>query len=64
MEEQRLVRKQLTGRMENLIAAVAGLPQVSMPLIEQDGCPLGISFLGTRGQDDQLLAAARVFGKG
>jgi amidase len=44
------------------IAAVAGLPQVSMPLIEQDGCPLGISFLGARGQDGQLLAAAQVFG--
>ena len=46
------------------IAAVAGLPQVSMPLIEQGGCPLGISFLGARGQDSQLLAAAQVFGKG
>ena len=46
------------------IAAVAGLPQVSMPLIEQDGCPLGISFLGARGQDGQLLAAAQIFGKG
>ena len=46
------------------IAAVAGLPQVSMPLIEQGGCPLGISFLGARGQDGQLLAAAQVFGKG
>lgn len=46
------------------IAAVAGLPQVSMPLIEKDGCPIGISFLGARGQDGQLLAAAQVFGKG
>ncbi|MDP1997082.1 MAG: amidase, partial [Gallionella sp.] len=46
------------------IAAVTGLPQVSMPLIEQDGCPIGISFLGARGQDSQLLAAAQVFRKG
>lgn len=46
------------------IAAVAGLPQVSMPLIEQDGCPIGISFLGARGQDGQLLAAAQAFEKG
>jgi len=46
------------------IATVAGLPQVSMPLMEQDGCPLGISFLGARGQDGQLLAAAQAFGKG
>ena len=46
------------------IAAVAGLPQVSMPLMEQNGCPVGISFLGARGQDRQLLAAAQVFRKG
>jgi amidase len=46
------------------IATVAGLPQVSMPLMEQDGCPVGISFLGARGQDGQLLAAARIFGTG
>lgn len=46
------------------IAAVAGLPQVSMPLLEQNGCPIGISFLGARGQDGQLLAAAQVFEKG
>lgn len=102
MEQNRLVRKQLIGQIENLvspgtivvfptapgiaplkgrsidearasrintmrhtcIATVAGLPQVSMPLMEQDGCPVGISFLGARGQDGQLLAAARIFGKG
>ena len=46
------------------IATIAGLPQISMPLIEQDGCPIGISFLGARGQDGQLLAAAQIFGKG
>ena len=45
------------------IATVAGLPQVSMPLIEKDGCPIGMSFLGAKGQDGQLLAAAQVFGK-
>ena len=45
------------------IATVAGLPQVSIPLIEKDGCPIGISLLGARGQDGQLLAAAQIFGK-
>ncbi|MBI4936974.1 MAG: amidase [Nitrosomonadales bacterium] len=45
------------------IAAVAGLPQVSLPLLENDGCPLGISVMGARGQDGLLIAAARVFGK-
>lgn len=44
------------------IATMAGLPQVSLPLLEKDGCPLGISLLGARGQDGQLLAAAQVFG--
>ena len=44
-------------------ATVAGLPQVSMPLLEKDGCPIGISFMGARGQDGQLLAAARVLKK-
>ncbi|HEU0219289.1 MAG TPA: amidase [Gallionella sp.] len=46
------------------IATVAGLPQVSMPLTEANGCPLGISFMGARGQDGQLLAAAQILGKG
>ena len=45
------------------IATVAGLPQVSMPLLKIDGCPIGVSFLGARGQDGQLLAAARFFGE-
>lgn len=102
MEEKRLVRKQLIGRIESIlspgtlivlptapgiaplkgrsidearasrlntlrhtcIASVVGLPQVSMPLTETNLCPLGISLLGARGQDGQLLAAAQVFGKG
>lgn len=102
MEEKRLVRKQLIGRIESIIspgtlivfptapgiaplkgrsidearasrldtlrhtciAAVAGLPQVSMPLLEHNGCPLGISLMAARGQDGQLLAAAQIFGKG
>jgi amidase len=62
MDEARASR--LNTMRHTCIAAVAGLPQVSMPLIEQDGCPLGISLLGARGQDGQLLAAAQAFGKG
>jgi amidase len=45
------------------VASVAGLPQISMPLLEHEGCPVGISLLGAKGQDGQLLAAARLFGK-
>ena len=54
----------LSTMQHTCIAAVAGLPQVSMPLLEHEGCPLGISLMGARGQDGQLLAAARIFGKG
>ena len=46
------------------IATVAGLPQISMPLLEKDGCPIGISLMGAQGQDAQLLAATMIFGKG
>jgi len=62
IEEARASR--LATMRHTCIAAVAGLPQVSMPLLEQDGCPLGISLMGARGQDGQLLAAARILGKG
>lgn len=62
IDEARAAR--LNTMRHTCIAAVAGLPQVSMPLLEKDGCPLGISLLGARGQDGQLLAAAQVFGKG
>ncbi|WP_435626346.1 amidase [Candidatus Ferrigenium straubiae] len=64
----RSIEEARAGRLNTMrhtcIAAVAGLPQVSMPLLEKDGCPLGISLLGARGQDGQLLAAAQLFGKG
>jgi amidase len=50
--------------MRNIcISTIAGLPQVSMPLIEINGCPMGISLLGAKGQDGQLLAATQLFGK-
>jgi amidase len=49
--------------MKNIcISTIAGLPQVSMPLIEKVGCPIGVSLLGARGEDAQLLAAAKFFG--
>jgi amidase len=64
----RTIEEARAGRLNTMrhtcIAAVAGLPQLSMPLLEKDGCPIGISLLGARGEDAQLLAAAGVFGKG
>ncbi len=59
IEEARASR--INTMRHTCISTVAGLPQVSMPLIEKDGCPIGISFLGARGQDGQLLAAAQAF---
>ena len=41
------------------IAGLGGLPQVSLPMAEIDGLPLGLSLIGPRGADMQLLALAR-----
>lgn len=41
----------------------SGLPQISLPLGEVDGCPLGLSLMGPRGTDRALVAlAARICG--
>jgi amidase len=37
-------------------AGLAGLPQVSLPMLRHRGCPLGISLVGPRGSDRSLLA--------
>ena len=39
-------------------AGHAGMPQVSMPLGTVEGCPVGLSALGARGQDEALLDLA------
>ena len=41
------------------IAGLGGLPQVSLPLASLDGLPLGLSLVGPRGADTQLLALTR-----
>lgn len=41
------------------IAGLGGLPQISLPLAEIDGLPLGLSLVGPRGSDMQLLRLAR-----
>jgi amidase len=40
------------------IAGHAGLPQVSMPLATLNGCPIGISLIAGRGNDQLLLNLA------
>jgi len=37
---------------------LARLPQVSLPLAELDGCPLGLSLIAARGNDTLLLELA------
>ena len=44
------------------IAGLGGLPQVSLPMATIDGLPLGLSLVGPRGTDMQLLALARKLG--
>ena len=41
------------------IAGLGGLPQISLPLATLEGCPLGLSLVGRRGTDEQLLELAR-----
>lgn len=40
------------------LAGHAGLPQISLPLGRIDGCPLGLSLIAPRGQDERLLDIA------
>lgn len=48
------------GRAQQLLclAGLAGLPQVSFPWRRVDGAPVGLSLIGPRGADAQVLAAA------
>jgi len=41
------------------IAGGAGLPQVTLPLCHLDGLPVGISLIGCKDSDEDLLALAR-----
>ncbi len=40
------------------IAGLAGLPQLSLPLAQIDGLPLGLSIVGRQGADTMLLSVA------
>jgi amidase len=43
----------------NAIAALAGLPQVTVPLADERDRPLAVSLIGPRGSDRALIALAR-----
>lgn len=40
------------------LAGHAGLPQISIPAATLDGCPLGLSIIGARNCDEDILALA------
>jgi len=45
------------GRI-NAAAALAGLPQISLPLARVDGAPIGLGLIGRAGDDETLLDIA------
>jgi amidase len=45
------------------LAGHAGLPQISMPLATLDECPIGLSIIGGRDCDEDILALATELGK-
>ena len=59
--ERLSVRNALRPRMSALtcIAGTTGAPQITLPVAEVGGLPIGLSLLGTRGADELLMAFAR-----
>ena len=54
VEQNRMKMMQLA-----CIASLTGLPQVTLPLAEMNGCPIGISFIAKHHQDKALLRWAQ-----
>lgn len=40
------------------VAGIAGLPQISLPVLRDEGGPVGLSLIGPPGSDMQLLKLA------
>ncbi len=61
LAERLSTRDALRPRISMLtcIAGTTGTPQISLPLAEVDGLPVGLSLLGARGADEVLIAFAR-----
>ncbi len=47
-----------------IIAVMTGAPQVTVPMTQVNGSPLGISFLGPRGSDQRLIEMAVTLSSG
>ena len=62
---QRLSERTSLRLRASQLTCVAGTtsgPQISLPLAESDGMPVGLSLLGARGSDEMLIAFARKIG--
>ena len=63
LKDIRTDTKEITYRYQAMcllcIAGLGGLPQVSLPLATLGGLPLGLSLIGARGSDSELLALCR-----
>jgi amidase len=59
--ERLSARNDLRPRISTLtcIAGTTGTPQITLPLAEVDGLPVGLSLLGASGSDELLIAFAR-----
>ncbi|MCI0144096.1 amidase [Arthrobacter bambusae] len=57
-EEGSLESYRVNGMRLSCIASISGLPQVTIPMAYLDGAPVGVSFIGWRGGDEQLLDLA------
>jgi amidase len=59
--ERLSVRNDLRPRISTLtcIAGTTGMPQITLPLAQVNGLPVGLSLLGARGSDALLIAFAR-----
>eukprot|EP00873_Tetraselmis_striata_P002531 jgi/Tetstr1/422795/TSEL_013588.t2 len=54
--ELELFRRRLLSL--SALAPLCCLPQVTLPIAEVDGCPVGLSLIGPRGTDEALLEVA------
>ena len=58
---QRLSVRQTTCQRNSMLTCIAGTtgaPQISLPLVDMDGLPVGLSLIGGRGTDEALIAFA------
>ena len=55
-------KKEIQGRLSHLtcIAGTTGRPQLRLPLGEANGLPVGLSFMGDHGSDEELIGFARI----